>query len=364
MRYRSLSLAALALSSLALAGCVDEPTQPSGAVEARPTVPELAVASNTWITRANMPANRTNLATATITNAAGQSVVYAIGGLNPNRVPVATVTAYNVATNTWTFRRTLPVPLAGSNGAGVINGKIYVSGGYSDYGGDFPSGRLYMYDPATNTWTRKRDIPMVTSVPGIPYSDEYYAAGDGVTGVINGKLYVVSGCFQAQDPWGYYETCNPLFFRYNPATDRWTRLPSPFAKPTYAPSIGGVIAGKFYVMANSGDTYNAYFAVYDPVTNRWTPRNSLGLAHSGAGSAVLGGKLYVIGGTRYNAATDAFDKVMLTSVYDPATNLWTRRANMPSARTDIAASNVLLNGKPRIEVVGGIAPGNNIQYIP
>ena len=48
------------------------------------------------------------------------------------------MTAYNVATNTWTFRHRLPKPLAGSNGAGVINGKIYVSGGYSDYGGDFP----------------------------------------------------------------------------------------------------------------------------------------------------------------------------------------------------------------------------------
>jgi N-acetylneuraminic acid mutarotase len=363
MRYHSLPLAALALSSLALAGCVDEPTQPSGAVEARPTVPELAVASNTWITRANMPANRTQLATATITNAAGQSVVYAIGGLNPNRVPVTTVTAYNVATNTWTFRHTLPVPLAASNGAGVINGKIYVSGGHSDYLGVYPRNELYMYDPATNTWTRKRDIPTVLSVPGEPNSDQV-AGGDGVMGVINGKLYVVSGCFEAQDPWGYFETCNPLFFRYNPATDQWTRLPSPFAKPTHAPAIGGVIAGKFYVMANSGDTYNAYFTVYDPVTNRWTPRTSLGLARRGAASAVLDGKLYVMGGTRLNAATDAFDTVRLSSVYDPVTNLWSSRASMPSARTDIAAAKVFLNGQPRIELVGGIAPGNNIQYIP
>ena len=44
--------------------------------------------------------------------------------------PLAKVTAYNVATNTWTDRRPLPVPLAWSNGAGVINGKIYVSGGF------------------------------------------------------------------------------------------------------------------------------------------------------------------------------------------------------------------------------------------
>ena len=41
---------------------------------------ELAVASNTWLTRANM-GNWTDLAAATVTNAAGQSIVYAIGGL-------------------------------------------------------------------------------------------------------------------------------------------------------------------------------------------------------------------------------------------------------------------------------------------
>ncbi|HEX6107557.1 MAG TPA: kelch repeat-containing protein, partial [Gemmatimonadales bacterium] len=68
------------------------------------------------------------------------------------------VTAYNVATNTWTDRRPLPVPLAWSNGAGVINGKIYVSGGFSETGDALPTRALYVYDPGTNTWTRKRDL--------------------------------------------------------------------------------------------------------------------------------------------------------------------------------------------------------------
>jgi hypothetical protein len=36
----------------------------------------------------------------------------------------------------------------------------------------------------------------------------------------------------------------------------------------------------------------------------------------------------------------------------------------PSASFRTAGTTVLLNGKPRIEVVGGIAPGNNRQYVP
>lgn len=51
----------------------------------------------------------------------------------------------------------------------------------------------------------------------------------------------------------------------------------------------------------------------------------------------------------------------VTIVYDPATDAWTRRAPLPTPHSGIAASTVLPDGKARIEVVGGIAPGNNVQ---
>jgi N-acetylneuraminic acid mutarotase len=355
--------AALALGSFALASCGDETTQPNTVAD-QPTIPQLAVAPNSWITRANMD-NRTDLATATLTNAAGQSIVYAIGGLNPNRVPLKTVTAYNVATNTWTFRHALPVPLAFSNGAGVINGKIYVSGGLSNYNLDDLQIRLYMYDPAANTWTRKHDLPIIES----RYGDFAYLFGaGGATGVIGGKLYVFTACFwQNWEPLAHAEeSCDrgPGFFRYNPVTDRWTILPSPFGAETRSPYAGGVIGGKFYVMGGSVNTTAGWFAVYDPATNQWTPKTSLALARPGAATAVLDSKLYVIGGRRFNATREAWETLDVTIVYDPITDAWTRRASLPSPRAGIAGSKVFLNGQPRIEVVGGARPGNNLQYIP
>jgi N-acetylneuraminic acid mutarotase len=365
MRYRLLLPSLLTLGALGLAGCGEvTPTEPTVPTQPTVTGPELAVASNSWITRADMLTSRTDLAVATVTNPAGQSVVYAMGGRNWNGVPIAVNAAYNVATNTWTFQRGLPVPLAFSNGAGVINGKIYVSGGLSNYALDDIQLGLYVYDPASNSWTRKHDLPIIKS----DYDVSYLFGARGVTGVIAGKLYVFTACF-VQD-WAPLplaeENCGrgPGFFRYNPATDQWTILPSPFGAETRSPYAGGVIGGKFYVTGGSVNTTKAWFAVYDPSTNRWTPKTSLDLNRPGAATAVLQSKLYVMGGSRYIAARHAWEAVDWNSVYNPITDVWTRRASLPSPRTGIAGSKVVVNGQPRIEVVGGSLPGNNLQYVP
>jgi N-acetylneuraminic acid mutarotase len=367
MRYRLLLPSVLSASVLALAACGEEaPTEPTIPTQPTASVPELAVASNTWITRADLLVSRSNVTLATVTNASGQSVVYAIGGRNPNRRPLTTVTAYNVATNTWHFRHALPAPLANTNGAGVINGKIYVSGGLLDYTYDTPSHALYMYDPNTDTWTRKHDMP---SVQG-PYHDPFYVGAQGVTGVISGKLYVVTQCYWEDQPKPYFGESGcygtgvgPAFFRYDPVTDHWDTLPSPFGSYVAGPFAGGVIGGKLYVMGGS-PWGEGHMAAYDPATKQWTTKNALGKSRPGAGTAVLGGKLYVIGGRRYNPERDAFDTLDKTIVYDPMTNLWTTRAPMPSPREDITGSTVRLNGQARIEVVGGSLPGNNLQYVP
>jgi N-acetylneuraminic acid mutarotase len=330
-----------------------------------PSGADLTVASNSWITRANLPTGRTSLALATVTNAAGQSIVYAMGGATDVYpvTPLRTVTAYNVATNTWTDRRPLPVPLAWSNGAGVINGKIYVSGGFSETGDAPPTRALYAYDPGTNTWTRKRDLPAI----GGP-SHDWTVGSYGVTGVIKNKLYVVTLCSTL----GYSEygcvgdLTGPRLFRYNPATDLWVTLAPPFPRATGNDSevytlAGGVIGGKFYVMGGDFGN-NGRLSVYDPATNQWTPKTPLGLARRGVATAVLGNKLYVMGGYRRRNGVDEI--LDITIVYDPVTDLWTRRASLPSPRGYMAGTTVLRWGQPRIEVVGGAPPGNNLQYIP
>ena len=307
-------------------------TSPTGA-------PQLAVASNTWIKRADLLSNQqSSMAAATLTNSSGQSVVYVIGGVNATGGSYSKVVAYDAATNTWRKKAPLHAARYWTNGAALINGKIYVSGGKQ--ANRIYVSSLYVYHPATDSWTQKRDMP----APGFR----------GVSGAINGKLYVLTYCEQ--------EECFPpvrqAFFRYDPATDHWSTLPIP---PGYhAMGFGGVIGGKLYV---AGGISSKQLDVYDPITNKWTTKAPLGSPRWDGAGTVSSGKLYVLGGLRAGA-DETITLARATSVYDPTTNTWTNKARLPWARLDFAASRVVINGTARVEAVGGPAPGNNVQFIP
>jgi N-acetylneuraminic acid mutarotase len=346
---------ALALSFLVLASCHEALTEPETAGDALPS-PTLAVVSNRWITRANMPnIERWGLTSAVVPNAAGQSIFYAIGGSSasfpqangPTTDALTKVQAYNAATNEWIVRASLPLPLYLTNGAGVINGKIYVSGGRMS--GDKKYQReLLEYNPATNTWTRKPDVPACCG-----------GAWGGLTGVINNKLYVLT-CGLEEDC--YIDLTSLELYRYDPETNQWTFLS--FSPPQLQRPMGGVIGGKLYVTGFSGvPGSGTRLNVYDPATNQWTARAPMPRQRwSGAGVA-LAGKLHILGGFQRDP-DGTVKRVRTNSVYDPGTNTWTTKAPMPTERFDFAASRVAVNGKARIEAVGGERPGNNVQYIP
>jgi N-acetylneuraminic acid mutarotase len=335
---------ALALMCLASASCGERVTEPEKAATPGAPTPAFAIASNTWLTRTDMPStDRLLFATAVVPNATGQSILYAIGGLSAGGT-VSRVQAYNVATNTWTWKAPLPAPLYWTNGAGVIGGKIYVTGGLHG----LPSKALYRYDPATNTWTRKHDLP-ITSFGGI-------------TGIIDDKLYVTTTCsvmesceYGAASP--YTGHPDRWLFRYDPLTDAWTELAIP--PRIYLSGVGGMIGKKFYIGVGESNVVD----IYDPVTNTWTEKRANGSVPFDAAGATLGAKLYAMGGLRRDAQ-GTYQEIRTSSVYDPGTNSWATIAPLPTARSRMGAGRVLLNGRARIEVVGGRRPGNNLAYVP
>jgi N-acetylneuraminic acid mutarotase len=226
----------------------------------------------------------------------------------------------------------------------MIKGKLYVSGGVGS-AHDFRNG-LYVYSPATNTWAEKAGMPT-------------YNYG-GVTGVIGEKLYVLTSCSDIE--WCDDQLPAKGFYRYDPATNRWMSLPLPLERHLFG--MAGVIGGKLYVVGGYDDDFNTSrtLEAYDPLTNQWATKTPLNNPRSEGQATAVGAKLYVISG--FGRKPDGTEALIPTvTVYDPATNVWSTKAPLPSARAGVAAVRVVVNGQGRVEVVGGSSP-NNWAYIP
>jgi N-acetylneuraminic acid mutarotase len=337
------SLAALALLSVPLASCSDTTTQPGTAEVALPGG-ELPYAVNSWTTRANLPGiERGGLTTAVVQNSSNQSILYALGGRSiETGGSLGKVQAYNAATNTWSFKASMPIPVFATNGAGVIGGKVYVSGGITR--DKIFRNELQVYNPATDTWTLKAPMP----------DDDTWG---GVTGVFGGKLYVLTSIDQEDS----YLDLEPLvLYRYDPATNQWTRLAS--SPPQTRRPMGGFVDGKLYV-TGEGAGHTALFHAYDPATNRWTSKTPLARPRFGGVGVSLGGNLYVIGGSRVE--TDGtITSTRANGVYDPDTDSWRFLSPIPADRPAASGSRIVRGGVARIAVVGGTRPGNNLEFTP
>lgn len=329
---------------LAALGCVDEsPTAPVSS-HLRPAAAAASLGS--WFARADYPRDIWNAASASVTDPSTlRTVVYVIGGSTAGGVGSVTsaVKAYDVRANVWRSRAPYPVRVYSTNGAVAIDGQVYVSGGvtrrWDEQRGVWrPLGlrSLYRYDPATDTWQRRRDMP--------------FATAGGVSAVYKGVLYVVTDCADQAicGPW----TGEGALWRYHPPTDRWTLIAR---TPHDRFGAGaGFIGGKLYVGA-----WELTLDIYDLTTNTWSAGPGIPAGSCGPiASATLQAKLYFVGCFK----PDNFDPVTL--VFDPKMGKWSEAPAPPEPWGAQTMSRVIVNGQPRLEVIGGAVPGNNWQSRP
>ena len=284
-----------------------------------------------WTTRTNMPTARQYFACVE-TN----GKIYTFGGsINPMNSTDA-VEVYDPETDTWTTKNKMPEEMLGL-AAVALNGKIYIIGGRI---GDSYSGTTlnytYLYDPDSDSWTRKADMPISLAYP--------------TSSVVDGKIYVIGGATS-----GYRGLTTVQM--YDPSTDSWTsKADLPRAKVLHTANVhdGKIyVIGGGYAAGNSGGVVFADFDVYDPVSDSWSPNDDIVQARLGHGSAVLNDELYILGGFTTNTVLQDLEE------YNFNTNKWNTKPPLPSTLRGFACC-VYDN---KLFVFGGVSGGSGASAI-
>jgi N-acetylneuraminic acid mutarotase len=153
----------------------------------------------------------------------------------------------------------------------------------------------------------------------------------------------------------------PVFSSTDTAENTWvTKAPMHQARD----SLGvAVVNGKIYAIGGStGNDESSHIGEivstneeYDPVTDTWVFKKSMPTARYGFAIAVYQNKIYCIGGVTSYSTSSGYDVTGINEVYDPATDTWETKTPMPTARDSLQANVV----NDRIYLIGGYVPDNS-----
>ena len=232
--------------------------------------------TDTWVTLEPMPTPRVGFAIATC-----EGKIYCIGGSTFEQAPPFRSSGinevYDVATNSWSVKSSMPVE--GATFAGVVNDKFFVMADYD----------LFMYDPVADVWTQKTSMPKKTSL-----SISSYDLPHSVSVAVDDKI-IVTGYFP-----GIHN--EPKTRIYDTKTDTWSEGRAPVKPAKFNDNCTGVTSGVYapqsvYALSGtSGGVTERSNQVYDPVGDIWTFAKDMPTYRNQFGVAVVDDILYVIGG--------------------------------------------------------------------
>ena len=296
--------------------------------------------ANKWQVISELPTQRTDFATAIV-----DGKIYLIGGtpFQNRRGPygLSTVEVYDPGTNTWQQLTDMPTPRSGAKVA-VVDKKIYVLGGYVGKDNLLVNRKhlkvVEMYDPTTDTWIRKQDMPIPRTQFGI--------------GVVAGKIYAIGGYLHArdkkpEDPWRI-----DLVEVYDPAIDTWAKRAK---MPTKRDGFGvGVvnnhiyaIGGRGWPQVGPGGPFLKVIEEYNPKINRWEKKNEMPELRLSFSTVVLDDVIYLIGGFIWQGRVPQY--LATVDTYNPETEEWNDIPPMPTPLIPLGAA--VVNGN--IYVFGG-----------
>lgn len=230
----------------------------------------------------------------------------------------------------WTPLQDFP-QVGGRTGAAAftIGNTIFYATGLNDTNG--PNSQNWAYDILTNSWSQKANTQ---------FNPRWFA----VAFSINGKGYLGSGNLAANRT--EFPIASNDFYEYDPMTDVWTLRNSIGPIGRYG-AVGFVIQNKGYVafganstMANSPFMWVGQLVTttyeFDPIGNTWTLKSSSSTIPGTINSHafVMDNKAYIAGGfiPGITAGIMTQDGVTISNTveFNPASNSWTNKADIPS----------------------------------
>jgi len=250
-------------------------------------------ATNTWTTKTPMPTPRSDFGIAVF-----QNRIYCMGGIidfdwsgHGEGILCAFNEVYDSLTDSWENKTAMPTKRQLPK-ANVVNGKIYLIGGFQYQDWSYPHyGTIELnvnevYDPETDSWTTKTPIPTTSYGPA--------------SATINNKIYVISG---------FHSDLNQI---YDPESDTWSQgasIPTVVALAGTGATSGAMAPKRIYVIGGY-PSYDevALNQVYDPETNTWGSGSQMPTARHSLGVAVINDTLYAIGGGSTNLNVRYYDE--------------------------------------------------------
>lgn len=294
----------------------------------------------------------------------GKSYVYSFCGIDSTKIWTGihlNAWRYDVEADTWESLPDVPDPNGGkiAASANLVNGKIYVIGGYhvASNGNEVSSDKVHVFDVETNSW-----LPDAAPIP-VPIDDQVQVVWR------DSLIYVVTG---------WSNTTNVADVQiFNPSNNEWTAGASVPDQNDYKVFGGaGVLLGDtIYYSGGARALFNFPAAAVfrkgvinpdNPTEIEWSKENipegkgyrMASAVHKGNGIWLGGSDVtYNFNGIAYNntGGVSPLDRI---TVYDPATNsFFQTNGNMPSIMDLRGAAQINDN---EVIIVGGMIANQQV----
>ena len=247
--------------------------------------------------------------------------IYVFGGQRTDAPVTDEVYCYNIESGTWTQKASI-LEARRSFAQCVINGKIYVAGGY---GANGYLNTLECYDPEADEWTKLADMPTKrSSVAGISS---------------NGKFYVFGGWNNSTEK--YLNTVEV----YDPVKNSWEKRTN-----MNTAKVGIKVEeynGYIYLVGGKSSNSNSINTLecYSTYSDKWITLASIPTARHDYTVSRIDDKLYVINGSvgstayktteAYNIPNEAFLSFAFANKYKTMADIERARYHLNKLDDDI-----------------------------